>query len=579
MGLLAPTLLSAISENEAVSITWAPIMADGLIGYNVFLNGVLHNQALVTDKHYRMTGLQNNTAYGVNVAAVYQSSIGEGLIVTPNMPPAENPLPPISGLSVIEGPSKVTLNWDPITGVNLAGYNIFMNDVRVNAELRTTNTFDIVNLTYGTRYDFQVEAMDQNSVSSGRSEKVSGSPSHYLVELERWGIRNDGTDASGTTAGINLMLLWASAQQIHAVYLPSGSYMVSKDSQINMVANMLWELPDDAIIQKETNGKENYKTLAIMYGTNNVTLRGGWYKGDRETHNYSGKDTPYSAGTHESGYGILLEGANEVVIEGVKATHFTGDGLVIGGAAQLGSDIYAGNFESGSLNDAGVPVNDQNQIRTIDMFSLTKSRFVEQKFFEFSNWSNAFDFQVYFYNDKKSFITRVSTQVRTRVDIPEGATQMRIVINKPSATGIYGEYWQRVASEDTIIRNSEFAFNRRQGITVGGGHNTLIENNKFHDMSGVAPMSGIDVEGGYGENGYWNSNITIRKNEFWNNARYDVILYDGRGAVVADNHLASKGAIGVAVSSSFAGDAVIQNNHFDGTRIIAYHDATFLNNK
>lgn len=92
------------------------------------------------------------------------------------------------------------------------------------------------------------------------------------------------------------------------------------------------------------------------------------------------------------------------------------------------------------------------------------------------------------------------------------------------------------------------------------------------------PQAGIDLEGGFGENGNRNSNITIKGNQFYNNASYDVILYDGKDAIVEDNHFASKGAIGLAISEPFKG-ALVKNNHFDGSRIFAAHDATFIGNR
>jgi hypothetical protein len=74
-----------------------------------------------------------------------------------------------------------------------------------------------------------------------------------------------------------------------------------------------------------------------------------------------------------------------------------------------------------------------------------------------------------------------------------------------------------------------------------------------------------------------NNNITIRNNRFYNNKAYDLILYDGRNAVVEGNYFGSK-SIGLAISEPFK-YATVTNNHFDGATIIAYNYATFKNNK
>jgi hypothetical protein len=128
-------------------------------------------------------------------------------------------------------------------------------------------------------------------------------------------------------------------------------------------------------------------------------------------------------------------------------------------------------------------------------------------------------------------------------------------------------------SKNITVRDSEFAYNRRQGITIGGAQDVLIQNNKIHDMKGTAPQSGIDVEAGYN----LNNNITIKNNHFYNNQAYDLILFDGRNAAVEGNLFESK-SIGLAISEPFK-HAEIKNNKFNGARIYAYNHATFKDNE
>ncbi|WP_410513543.1 right-handed parallel beta-helix repeat-containing protein [Paenibacillus sp. BR2-3] len=411
------------------------------------------------------------------------------------------------------------------------------------------------------------------------SQDDTGTPSAQTIDLAKWGISNDGSHPVETTKGINEALVWANQNGITATTLPSGTYLIDKNSRINMVSDMLLELPSDTILQKERNGKERYELMYLGYGIKNVTLRGGTYMGDRENHDYSKKDSPYSAGTHESGYGIILEGASNIVIEGVKAVNFTGDGLVIGGFGTMVKDLYEGGLISGTLNEMGKPTKNTAKIRTKKAITLSNPIFKTEHFFELSNMMKIKTaFEVYFYAANGTFMKKVQAKIREHIAIPNGASSFHLVFNQTSAKGAYLEIWNRVVSEKIDVKNSEFAFNRRQGITVGGANNVSIDGNMIHDIKGVAPQSGIDVEGGYGENGHLNTNIFIRNNEFYNNAIYDVILYDGHTATVEGNHMASKGAYGLAISETFK-DAMVVNNHFDVSRIIAYHDATFLNNR
>lgn len=409
---------------------------------------------------------------------------------------------------------------------------------------------------------------------------ASGAQDYYLIELSRFGIYKDGTHPVETTKGINNALRWAAQNGKTTVSLPAGKYLIDKNSRINMISDMVFDLPMDAVLQKETNGKESYHLMYLGYGVHDVTLKGGTYAGDKETHNYSKKDHQHSPGTHEGGYGIITKGASNVTIDGVKAVNFTGDGLALAGHGTLAKDLYEGHFISGAIDDKGKNVSNAKKIRTKAPLNFSNPIFKKEHVFELTNaikLPQAFD--IFFYKSNGSFLKKLANvRIRDIIQIPKGATQFHLVFNQATMKGAYVEFWNRTVTTNVVVKNSEFAYNRRQGITVGGAHQVLITNNKLHHMKGTAPQAGIDLEGGFGENGDRNSSITIKGNTFYNNASYDVILYDGRDAIVEDNHLASKGAIGLAISDPFKG-ALIKNNHFDGSRIIAAHDATFIGNR
>ncbi|WP_162848442.1 right-handed parallel beta-helix repeat-containing protein [Paenibacillus nanensis] len=402
----------------------------------------------------------------------------------------------------------------------------------------------------------------------------------HVIDLNKWGIRNDGTDPVRTTKGINEALLWAHKNGITAVTLPAGTYLIDKDSRINMVGNMLFDLPSTAILQKEPNGKEYYHLLYIGPDADHVTIRGGVYKGDRDKHDYSKKDHAGSFGTHESGYGIAIEGADFVTIDGVTSTHFTGDGLLVGGFGTSLHGIYADHFESGTFNDKGIPAADKQKIRTAKPLLLDNKILDKRRVFELSNPINLPEvFDIYFYDHKNKFLKKLAgVKVREEISIPYGAAAFHLVFAKSNAAGAHIQTWSRVLSTNVLVQNSEFAYNRRQGITVGGAEHVLIQKNELHHMQGTAPQSGIDVEGGFHLNGFYNKDIIISDNSFHNNAAYDVILYDGENAVVQNNRMASKGKIGLAISKPFSG-ALVKNNFFDGSTINVYRDATFINNR
>lgn len=407
----------------------------------------------------------------------------------------------------------------------------------------------------------------------------------YELELAKWHIYNDKTHAKETTDGFNNALEWAHDQGYKIFKVPAGTYLIAKGTdgtwdshgRINMVTDMTFWLDNNAVIQKETNGFADYSTLLVGVGVKNVVIKGGTYRGDRDTHDYS------SGGTHESGYGILTRGSFNVTIDGVKALNFTGDGLCVGGGGGTMQDVYENGFESGNFDDRGIPAPDGSKVRTKLNWKLTHPSFDLTHTLIVDNGQRLpHDFDIHFYKADGSFLSRIKQQAQGKyINIPAEAHSVRLVLNGTLQKGQYLEMWNRVQSTNVVVQNSESSFNRRQGLTISGGKNVLVQNNTFHDIGGkdgTAPMAGIDVEGGAGDNGYINENITIKNNKFYKNSRYDVIFYDGHEGTLENNHLASRGAIGLAVSEPFTG-AIIKNNNFEGTSIYAYHDVTFLDNQ
>ncbi|WP_374018150.1 polymorphic toxin-type HINT domain-containing protein [Paenibacillus thiaminolyticus] len=112
------------------------------------------------------------------------------------------------------------------------------------------------------------------SAKAEDAKKSAVQPVHS-IDLARWGIRNDGTQPAQTTKGINDALEWAGKAGITAVSLPPGEYAIDKNSRINMVSNMTFQLTPDVILQKEPNDKERYDLMYIGYGVHDVTLLGG----------------------------------------------------------------------------------------------------------------------------------------------------------------------------------------------------------------------------------------------------------------------------------------------------------------
>ena len=77
------------------------------------------------------------------------------------------PATPI-GLAAISGARSIELVWDRVADSDLAGYRVYRNGQRI-AEGLATPAYSDANVTAGTRYSYQVSAMDQAGNESEKS--------------------------------------------------------------------------------------------------------------------------------------------------------------------------------------------------------------------------------------------------------------------------------------------------------------------------------------------------------------------------------------------------------------------------
>lgn len=113
----------------------------------------------------------------------------------------------------------------------------------------------------------------------------SGSGNSYLLELNRWNVKNDGTDAVNTSIGINNGLAWASTQGYTEVVLPKGTYLIDETNPIQPQSNMTLNL-GGATLKIRSNNLVSY--TVICFKNNQVFSRvtNGIIQGDKDTHDY-----------------------------------------------------------------------------------------------------------------------------------------------------------------------------------------------------------------------------------------------------------------------------------------------------
>lgn len=155
----------------------------------------------------------------------------------------------------------------------------------------------------------------------------------YTIELQRWGINNDGQGPSPTnTDNIQTAIDWAVSEGFSTIKLPAGEYLIGKygndiyQAGIVLRDNMIFELDDDAVIEMATNDKWNYCVLDVT-NRSNVIIRGGTLRGDRATHIY--KPRADGATAHDEGHLVCVKASQFVLIENMYLSDATGDGVLL----------------------------------------------------------------------------------------------------------------------------------------------------------------------------------------------------------------------------------------------------------
>lgn len=177
------------------------------------------------------------------------------------------------------------------------------------------------------------------------------------VDVHDFGARGDG--ATDDTAAIQAAL---DAPGVTTVAIPDGVYRIDAGRGLRPHSQQTLELASGATLQVIPNALPTYDLLGI-FDTDGVTLRGGTLAGDRFAHVLP---DGYEDG---HGHGVTILGSTHVIVDGVTARDFWGDGFYIGpsdtqhsSAIELTNNVALANRRQGlSITDAVNVVITNNQ--------------------------------------------------------------------------------------------------------------------------------------------------------------------------------------------------------------------------
>jgi hypothetical protein len=399
----------------------------------------------------------------------------------------------------------------------------------------------------------------------------SDSPT-YIIEFDRWGIKNDGTNAINTTQGLNNALLWARNNDFQIVVLPKGNYLIDKNSSIKLFSNTIYKCYGCVFI-KESNNLTAY-TVISCDNIKNVTIEGAAIKGDRETHDYS------SGGSHEWGYGIECKySCYNILIKDCEVYECTGDGFTTTmDFSAIGGVQHPTHFAKGDIGSQGNLDSTKTNYTTVTRFFDVSGNLVKSVgYFYYSGDGyggygigsnlNKTVIKVHFYKADGSYLGYKNTRSYEFIyldSLPIGTTQVRFSFlqNYDLMNGNLHYVSCAKIPQYITFSNCKAYKNRRLGASVCGGRFITYDSCEFYNNSnpmsvstGTNPGYGIDIEDGY----MTNQKITIRNCNFYDNRAGAFICVSTRGVHLENNKF--RGSVNFSGSGD---DYFSQNNIYYG---------------
>ncbi|WBW98961.1 hypothetical protein [Oceanirhabdus sp. W0125-5] len=325
--------------------------------------------------------------------------------------------------------------------------------------------------------------------------------SEYIVELDKFGIKNDGTAPVETSKGINEALQYAKNKGYEKIIFPMGNYLISElDPIVIDLKNVIIDL-NGSTFQINTNGLEKYSIIEIKDGAENIRLTNGVIRGDKDTHDYETIKTP-----HEWGHGLVFKGGINLEVDNISITNVTGYGVYTesGVGANLYHWLYTKDIVSGAISDDGKMIENNESCRTKEAYDISMCGNQFELGYTLGYQGYPYlknkEYTSYFYDETMNFIQKKECLQFRKVDIPQGAKYVHCVYPQANIVSTLGYYAfvtnlkppVNVNFHDCLIKE-----NRSLGLGFCGGQHWTIENNIFEGNGGNAPSYAVDFEDGW----------------------------------------------------------------------------------
>lgn len=353
----------------------------------------------------------------------------------------------------------------------------------------------------------------------------------YLIDLNKFAIKSDGTSPLETSQGINTALQYAKNNNLTNIMLPFGQYAISENIPILMVDNVTLDMNNSTFVMN-TNGLPSY-TAINFDNCSNAQLINGTIVGDKYGHDYSTIES-----SHEWGSGITFNSCSNSTITNLTIKSFPGHGV----ATSLGKNVSnliigvtLSNLRIGNINANGVLNTTAGTIRT--KISMDVSRVGGQFELGYNKGYMGYPYMTsqlydaYFYDSTNKFLGSIlKCKQYKKVTMPPKAAFVHFVFYQATlpkagdtdysnSTVFLTNY---LSPYNVTITNCIIDDNRCLGMAICGGRNFVVKNNTFSNNKGFDPNYAIDLEDGW----EYMDNFLFSNNKFIDNGN-DVVVCAG----------------------------------------------------
>lgn len=216
-------LQSNITHN-AISFKFDNPLDEDFALVKVYKDGVYHGHT--SDGTYIFTGLDEAKQYSFRFTTVDENgNESAGTITSLTTSSYVDELPPNTptGVKVLNGSGSLLVTYDSNTELDLYGYNIYVDGVKINAKPVTSRSYTLSGLENDISYNIQVSAVDISGNESGLTSAVSAMPSGDAVPILTMGYSlADVADSVGSWFS-NIWLIIA-----FSVAIPLSFYIASR---------------------------------------------------------------------------------------------------------------------------------------------------------------------------------------------------------------------------------------------------------------------------------------------------------------------------------------------------------------